>query len=49
MRKTIDSQRIKEELIGMGKEANNKRKKYVEHFSFMFFNSTNMLWALRRI
>lgn len=35
MLKTIESQRIKEELIEMGKEANNK-KKYVEHFSLMF-------------
>ena len=35
MLKTIDSQRIKEDLIEMGKEANNKRK-YVEHLSLMF-------------
>lgn len=35
MLKTIDSQRIKEDVIEMGEEANNKRK-YVGHFSLIF-------------
>lgn len=35
MLKTVDSQRIKEDVIEMGKEANNKRE-YVEHFSLIF-------------